>query len=478
MPNGLAYLMLWIWPLVTVVMFRRLTVERAFIWTILGGYLILPPVAYLDVPLAPPLDKHSIPALSAFFALWLRDGKTPRLVPQAPIARLFVAIFLLSGIGTVLTNDDPIIVGVAYLPPLPTVEVVFGIVYQFMGVLPLLLAQDLLKRPDHLREIVVALVVAGLLYSFPMLVEIRLSPQLNVWIYGFFQHNFDQMVRYGGFRPIVFLQHGLWVAMFAFTAAGCALTMLKVEPAQQRKYFALMIYLAVVLVLCKTAGALIYMVAFAPLVLFTTARMQTRIAAVLALIVVLYPLLRGSGLIPTDAIFNQASAMDEARSRSLEFRLMNEEMLLERASERPLFGWGGWARNHLHDPATGEFLTVVDGLWIGTLGTQGWAGYLGLFGLLTAPLLLLVQKVKSAGTAAAPYAAPLALLLSANLVDLIPNATLTPVTWLMAGALLGYASVRVERKRAPATRPAPWARKASPTLQFEPNLLRSPWRHG
>ncbi|MCL4676893.1 MAG: hypothetical protein KJZ59_13005 [Pararhodobacter sp.] len=33
----------------------------------------------------------------------------------------------------------------------------------------------------------------------------------------------------------------------------------------------------------------------------------------------------------------------------------------------------------------------------------------------------------------------LALILAVNLVDLLPNATLIPMTWLIAGALLGYA---------------------------------------
>jgi len=33
----------------------------------------------------------------------------------------------------------------------------------------------------------------------------------------------------------------------------------------------------------------------------------------------------------------------------------------------------------------------------------------------------------------------LALILAVNLVDLLPNATLVPLTWLIAGALLGHA---------------------------------------
>src|SRR5690606_38002774 len=100
------------------------------------------------------------------------------------------------------------------------------------------------------REILVALMVAGLAYSMPMLVEIRLSPQLNVWVYGFFQHGFDQMIRYGGYRPIVFLEHGLWVAFFALMAFCSALALARLAPPEERmRRMVVAIYLGVMLVL-------------------------------------------------------------------------------------------------------------------------------------------------------------------------------------------------------------------------------------
>ena len=40
MPNSFAYLMLIIWPVACLFLFRRLPVERAIIWSILAGYLI------------------------------------------------------------------------------------------------------------------------------------------------------------------------------------------------------------------------------------------------------------------------------------------------------------------------------------------------------------------------------------------------------------------------------------------------------
>ena len=46
----------------------RLPVERALIWSILGAYLLLPPVAASTFPLIPPLDKVSIPNLAAYVA--------------------------------------------------------------------------------------------------------------------------------------------------------------------------------------------------------------------------------------------------------------------------------------------------------------------------------------------------------------------------------------------------------------------------
>ena len=42
---------------------------------------------------------------------------------------------------------------------------------------------------------------------------------------GYFQHSFEQMMRAGGFRPIVFLYHGLWVAFLTATAVLAAFTL-------------------------------------------------------------------------------------------------------------------------------------------------------------------------------------------------------------------------------------------------------------
>ena len=63
--------------------------------------------------------------------------------------------------------------------------------------------------------------------------------------------------------------------------------------------------------------------------------------------------------------------------------------MLAHAAEKPLFGWGGYGRNHVYDMATGRMLTIADGAWIISLGIYGWVGYIAEFGLLALPLVKL-----------------------------------------------------------------------------------------
>jgi hypothetical protein len=283
-----------------------------------------------------------------------------------------------------------------------------------------------------------------------MLVEVRLSPQINTWVYGFFQHDFVQMMRNGGFRPIVFLPHGLWVAFFALMAFVAAVGLWRFGPPQRRaSCMAAAGYLGVVLLLCKSAAVLVYAALLLPIVWLRSARQQIRIAAALALFAVLFPLLRGADLVPVDWAVAQAEAVSEERAASLQFRLDNENALLAHASERPLFGWGSWGRNLIHDAYSGELVSTTDGRWIIVIGTLGWCGYIVEFGLLALPLLMLAQASRTLPRRPiSPYSGIIGLLLAFNMIDMLPNATLIPFTWLIAGALLGYAE-------ALATRPEP-----------------------
>lgn len=442
MPNAFASLVLFSWPLVTLLLLRTMPRGRALMASIVVGYLFLPPPpAGIDLPLLPPLTKETIPNISLAFLiliLWRGDLK---LWPDSRLIQGLLAVFLLSPFATVLTNTEPVYYGRIALPGLQLKEALALMLQQAMLIVPFLLARAVLASPDDHRDMIWALLIGGLAYSVPMLLEVRLSPQLNIWIYGFFQHNFDQMIRFGGFRPIVFLYHGIWVAFFCMTTVLAALALMRNEAGQKKLLMAgAAIYLFGVLFLAKTLGALVYGVVLAPVVLLFGRKLQLLAAVVMAGLAIGYPVLKGADFVPKERLLAAAEFVDEERAASLRFRFDQETILMERAYEKPLFGWGIWGRNHILDDNTGEILTVTDGRWIIRIGMFGWLGFLAEFLLLATPIFVLWRRSLAGDSASlSPYTIVLTLILGVNMVDLIPNATITPLTWLFAGAVLGYA---------------------------------------
>ncbi|MFL6733642.1 MAG: hypothetical protein ACJ8EY_02975, partial [Sphingomicrobium sp.] len=304
-----------------------------------------------------------------------------------------------------------------------------------------------------------SLTAAALVYSIPMLFEVRMSPQLHTWVYGFFPHSFLQQMRNGGFRPVVFLGHGLEVALFASMATIAAVMAVRAKwhilriPAS-----AVATYLAVVLLLCKSVASTFYAAVFAPLVLFTAPRTWVRVACAILLLVCAFPMLRTHGLIPVHQIAEATSMISADRRGSFQMRVDNEDILLAKANQKPLFGWGTWGRNRVYDVESGRDLSITDGEWIIHFGMFGWFGYLSLFGLLAAAVMQARTGVRGPVTQSKIALGGLSLLLAVNIVDLLPNAVLLPFTFLMAGSIAGC--VRATAGQKPAQRPANGARAA------------------
>ncbi|WP_068298983.1 hypothetical protein [Pararhodobacter sp. CCB-MM2] len=461
--NIFALLALLSWPLISIMMFRSMPLARALIWSILGAYMFLPQLSAINFPLIPPLNKESIPNLTAFAICMSTWGRLPSVLPRAWVGRGLVVMFILSPVITVVTNLEPIQFGVDRfgsmtlvdpndltlwgLPGLRIYDSASALVQQVFFMLPFFLAREALGTRDGMREILLALVIAGGIYALPMLYEVRFSPQLHTRIYGFFQHDFIQAIRQGGFRPFVFMPHGLWVAFFAVmvTLAAAARTRIG-TPDQWGKRMLYVGFGFGLVIICKSMGPLMYALAFVPFVLLFKPRLHVLAATVLVTLVIAYPLLRGAGWVPTDWLLAQVEEMSPDRAQSLGFRFGNEDSILAHVADKPLFGWGGWGRFMVYDAATGQTQTIVDGQWIITIGQFGWLGYIALFGLMALPIYALAYQARRRHAAAIPIeVSVLVLILAINMVDMLPNATLIPFTWLIAGALLGYAE---EMKRA------------------------------
>lgn len=445
MPNGFAYLMLFAWPLVAQALFRAMPVYKALIWTIMAGYLVLPSATGVKLPMLPLLDKHSIPVISAFVLCWVhappsQPGNRARLgvIERALIPGLLV-LLVSSPFLTVMTNTEPLFFGPTFLPGLRPYDALSMISGAVITILPFLLARRYLNTPEAHREILRAFAFGGLAYSLPALLEVRLSPQLHVWVYGFFPHNFIQHIRAGGFRPVVFLNHGLMIGILFCLSTLAALILWREarregKPAKGWLFAAL--WLMITLVLAKSVGALAIALTLSLVIGLGGQRLQVLFAAIVAMVVLFYPMLRGAGHIPVDSVYDLALSFSEDRAQSLKFRLDNEDELLAHANEKPFFGWGGWGRNHIFDAVTGRMTSVVDGIWVLLIGVYGWAGYIAYFGLLTLPILLFARHRSRFGPSL--ITPGLIVLLSGVLIDFLPNAGLVPYVWMIAGALTGF----------------------------------------
>ena len=452
MPNAFAQLVFFSWPLVAVLLFATQPPARALAGAVVVGYLLLPERVVVDFPMIPAINKVLMINLTAaaVVALALRRERQiagPAAAASPPAGRtrwifaVLIALTLATPFLTVLTNGEPVIAGPRYISGLSLYDSVSLMMSAGIAIVPFVLAMRVLGTPEAQTELLRVLVLAACAYAVLVLFEVRMSPQLSSWIYGFFPHSWLQHIRGGGFRPVVFLGHGLVLGIFLCMAVlgACALWRQALrDRVQAAPWLVATLWLALTLVLSRNLGATALMLLFAPMILFTPPRLQVLVAAAFATAVLTYPMLRGTGLVPTETIHSLARSVSEQRAQSLQFRFDHEDALLARANEKPLSGWGSWGRNRIYDPVTGRDLSITDGLWVMTIGSYGWFGYLAQFGMLTMPIMLLALRRR---VDIVPTTAGLMLMATAALIDLIPNAALSPITWLIAGAL-GAAAVK------------------------------------
>ncbi|MBU2994046.1 hypothetical protein KO486_12585 [Octadecabacter sp. B2R22] len=290
-----------------------------------------------------------------------------------------------------------------------------------------------MASPQAQRSLLIVLIVAASAYTLLALWEVRMSPQLNRTVYGFFPHSWQQHVRNGGFRPLVFLGHGLKLGIFFAIAAVAAAGMWRFSSGPMKsRFLAACALLMFTILLSKVLGAFAITLLMLPLVLFMPRHVQVIALMGVSISVLSFPILRNTQLVPTDRLVSIAESISPERAQSLEFRFDNEDILLERAREKLIFGWGGYGRNRVFDE-TGEDISVTDGRWVIMFGQGGWVRYIGEMGLLCWSIIAIcLRRDKIDGITIV-----LMFALAANLIDLIPNSGLLPVTWLLAGSLIG-----------------------------------------
>lgn len=197
------------WPLMTLPLFVLLPARRAVIASLIAGWLFLPVFRFGD-PGLQHYGKIAATVLAPLLGAIIFDP-FQLLAFRPRLWDLPALIWCLCPIATSISNDLGFYDG---LSNALDNTLLWGVPY-FLG---RLYFSDLAA----LRELALGIVIGGLIYVPLCLIEIRMSPQLHRWVYGYYQHSFLQTIKAGGYRPMVFMQHGLAVAVWMLSGAMAA----------------------------------------------------------------------------------------------------------------------------------------------------------------------------------------------------------------------------------------------------------------
>jgi hypothetical protein len=251
---------------------------------------------------------------------------------------------------------------------------------------------------------------------------------------------------------MVFMDHGLLVAMFMFSSALVALWLWQSQAVQEiwgQPIKTHAIILSVTLIAIQSANTYVYlMVGGAILCLLTFWKTNLPVLLILGGII-FYLSIAATGQFNGDGLVNWiAQTFSAERAQSLGFRFQEEVKLIAHAHQQWLFGWGGWGRNRpeLYVGRT-ELKVVTDSLWIITFGVNGAFGLVTLYGAFLAPLTLLLTWRYPPRLWLHPQVAPtiaLGLCVVFFLFDSLLNAPVFPGFLLITGGVTSLVARNAE----------------------------------
>ncbi|MCE8442503.1 hypothetical protein LZ187_22525, partial [Rhodovulum sulfidophilum] len=193
-------LALWSWVIVTVILFRVLRPAGALVACLLGAYLLLPVRVTVDLPLLPALNKHSLPAIAAAVMTMIvaagvqrprpaGTGGASRILPGWIPGNIWIRLLFLVAVLSVglsaLVNNDTLVYGPTVRRGLGPYDAGSMVLTMAVTLLPFVLGRRLLADEAGRRVLLWGLCLSASAYAFLALFEVRMSPQLNMMVYGF-----------------------------------------------------------------------------------------------------------------------------------------------------------------------------------------------------------------------------------------------------------------------------------------------------
>ncbi|MBK8267407.1 MAG: O-antigen ligase domain-containing protein [Planctomycetes bacterium] len=441
------------WPIVALFLFAYFPARRAVCLSYLLAWMFLPTIGY-DIPGLPDYTKATAASISVLLATMVFHSGRLTALRFSPLD-LSMIIWCACPFASSMTNG---------LGPYDGLSAVVENI--IIWGLPYLIGRIYLKGLEDLRELAVLFFACGLIYVPLCVFEMRMSPQLNQWIYGFGGTGiaYKELGSWGS-RPYVFMANGLTLGMFMTVASLCGFWLWITGSVKKiRGYSAgkLVTILILTSLFCKNMGASSLMLAGILSLAYTKYRRSSMAVWLLIAAAPMYMLLRGGAGWSGESIAEIAGSIYERRGGSFQTRLENEDRLVEKAMVKPYFGWGRWGRSRVFNDE-GVDITLTDGLWVIALGTSGLVGLVSFTAALLLPAIGFTRRY-SAKAWLHPSIAPggaLAVLVTLYAIDCLFNAMLNPTYLLALGGLVTV----VERRAQVAVGPA---RARTPRMQSRP----------
>lgn len=427
------------WVPITIALFTVTSSRTAVVASVIGGWLLLPPIT-IPIPGFPDYSKFTAATFGVLIGTLLFE--TRRLIEFRP--KWFDApmlIWCFCPFAAAMANGNGLYDGSAQ-----------SLTNIFLWGIPYLVGRLYFGDLESFRALVVGVVTGGVACIPPCVWEMRMSPILLPQVYGVSYRTLG--MRLGGYRPRIFfsnsLELGMWMSVTSLAAwwiwrAGSLKQIASISMGK-----VLLPCLLVVNIFCRSSGALT-LFALGVVTLWGSVRFKTRI--LLFGVILATPSYYAARITQSwsgEGLLDVARAtLGQERAWSVEFRFRNEDLLIERALERPIIGWGGWSRARKVDSEKLRLAGVAkkaipDGLWIIAFGDTGAIGLASLtFAILLPPLLFLKRYPPEQwlDPLVAP-AAVFAVILSLYMIDCLANAMINLVYIVAIGGMASAVSSR------------------------------------
>jgi len=426
-----AQIVLLVWIPVVLVVFMLLPARRAMVAASVAAWLLLPPIAIV-LPGLPDYTKTGAAVLGILLATIVFEPA--RLFTFRP--RWFdlpMLVFCVCPYFSSTTNGLGAYDGLAM------------VVMQCLNwLLPYWIGRLYLTDVASFREFGLGMIIGGVCLIPFCLIEFKMSPIMQSMLYGI--GNWEG-TRLSGYRPRVFfttgLALGLWMNAVTLVAWWFWHT------GQFKRLWgipssAIFAVLLVTTILCRSTGATLLLIS-GFLALLISVRTRTKWALwCLLCIAPLYCTVRTLNLWSGESAVELTRLLiSEARADSLDYRLENDDLLIAKALQQPIFGWGGWGRNRVVNE-WGRDMCETDGYWIIVFGMHGYVGLISMTLTMLLPVALFLARfpIERWNQPSLASVTVIATILDLFLIDCLMNAMPNVIYVIAAGGLFNIVPSR------------------------------------